>query len=110
MLLTLQAWVCDSPLVGDTTYDGACESAIRLRKRGLFLCSNEIELEHPYYNTPFGQKAWDEMKEKKAFGGDGSLWEDTETSTVMMKASIPLPNKFESFLKRENERATKFTS
>ncbi|KAL7529045.1 hypothetical protein ACHAXR_006153 [Thalassiosira sp. AJA248-18] len=102
------AWVCNSPLVGDTTYDEADDSALRLRKRGLFLCSNEIELEHPYYNTPSGRKEWIAMGGRKMLHGDALLWEDEDTDTVMIKARTELPKKFESFLKHENARATKF--
>ena len=108
MLLTLQAWVCDSPLVGDTTYDEADDSALRLRKRGLFLCSNEIVLEHPHYNTESGRKEWIDMGSREMVHGDTLLWEDEDTGTVMIKATTELPQKFESFMHHENARAIKF--
>jgi len=81
-----------------------------LRKRGLFLCSNEIEVEHPYYNTPDGRKLWADIGKKEVFHGNATLWEDEGTGNVMVKATIPLPNKFESFMKHESERADKFLS
>mmetsp|Transcript_31727 Transcript_31727/g.57444 ORF Transcript_31727/g.57444 Transcript_31727/m.57444 type:complete len:530 (-) Transcript_31727:111-1700(-) len=102
------AWVCNSPLVGDTTYDEADDSALRLRKRGLFLCSNEIELEHPYYNTESGRKEWIDMGCREMVHGDTLLCEDEDTGTVMIKATTELPQKFESFMHHENARAIKF--
>ena len=102
------SWICNTPLVGDTTYDAADDSALRLRKRGLFLCANEIELEHPYYNTLAGQKDWINMGQRERYHCDDAVvWEDDE-GTVMVKARIALPDKFDSFLQRENERAIKF--
>mmetsp|Transcript_17303 Transcript_17303/g.37358 ORF Transcript_17303/g.37358 Transcript_17303/m.37358 type:complete len:584 (+) Transcript_17303:89-1840(+) len=101
------AWVCKSPLVGDMTYDDADESAVRLRKRGLFLCSNEIELEHPYYNTPSGRKEWFDMSSGEKIYGDASLREDDDTGMVMIKAMTTLPDKFESFLEGQARAAAK---
>lgn len=40
--------------------------------------------------------------------GDAILWEDKGTGTVMVKARIDLPPKFDSFLEHENARAEKF--
>ena len=106
------AWVCKSPIVGDTTYDGDDESAKRLRKRGMFLCSNELELEHPYYNTDPGHKEWIDMsqsdKKKIIEEGDALLVEDEDTGNVLIKTKIELPKKFSSFLEREHTRALKF--
>ena len=102
------AWVCNAPLVGDTTYDTGNASALRLRGRGLFLTSNEIELEHPFYNTPAGRKEWAAKGQKEVVCGDAILAEDDETGNVIVKASVALPNKFESFMTNENYRAIKF--
>ncbi len=100
--LVVQAWVCNTPLVGDSTYDDGEQDSLRLRKRGLFLCSNEIEIEHPYYNTPLGQMAWlDEME-------SDIIYTDKESGRVMVKATIELPDKFQSFLAHESSRAEKF--
>ncbi|KAL9183114.1 hypothetical protein ACHAXT_004901 [Thalassiosira profunda] len=98
------AWVCGTPLVGDSTYDGADEAALRLRGRGLFLCSNEIELEHPYYNTPSGRQEWEAERGDR----DALVWEDK--GTVMVRARIDLPSKFESFIQHEGSRAAKMAS
>ena len=102
-----QAEVCHTPLVGDTTYDVADAAALRLRKRGLFLCSTEIELEHPYYNTPSGRQEWLGLGCRELRHDAALLWQDPETDTVMVRAKINLPKKFESFLRHENERALK---
>lgn len=100
--------MCKSPLVGDTTYDEADDDAMRLRKRGLFLCSNEIIVEHPYYNTPDGQIEWNNMKKNGEFKGKEFLEEDEETGRVLVWGRISLPDKFESFLTHEENRAIKF--
>ena len=102
------AWVLKCPIVGDSTYDDDDDSAKRLRKRGLFLCSNELVVEHPYYNTPAGNKEWMNMSqsEKRSYGDE--LYEDNDTGKVMVKARIDLPEKFSSFLEREDTRANKF--
>ena len=113
LLLTaghLQAWVCGTPLVGDSTYDGADEAALRLRGRGLFLCSNEIELEHPYYNTPSGRQGWDRGTKAEREDRDALVWEDKVSGTVMVRARIDLPSKFESFIQHEGSRAAKMAS
>ena len=104
------AWVLKCPIVGDSTYDDDDDSAKRLRKRGLFLCSNELVVAHPYYNTPAGHKEWTDMSqsEKSCYGDDAELYED-DTGIVMVKASISLPEKFYSFLEREDARANKFS-
>mmetsp|Transcript_55808 Transcript_55808/g.167264 ORF Transcript_55808/g.167264 Transcript_55808/m.167264 type:complete len:307 (-) Transcript_55808:148-1068(-) len=100
------AWVCDCPIVGDTVYSGGSREA-RLWNRGLFLCSNEVELEHPYFNTEAGRKEWDAMqlKEKKY---DGSMLSLSGRGKVEVRASIDLPKKFKSVLDRDEERAEKF--
>ena len=103
------SWVLKCPIVGDTTYDDD-DSAKRLRKRGMFLCSNELVVEHPYYNTPAGYKHWKNMSqsEKSSYGDDAEIYED-EDGKVMVKARIDLPEKFSSFLEREDIRHDKFS-
>lgn len=109
------SWVKDCPIIGDTIYDGGRDDAMSLRGRGLFLCSNKVTLDHPYYNTPDGRKEWDEMMmvNKQKFvkisstdGAEAILREETD-GKVKVHASIPLPNKFQSFLKKEEERQEK---
>ncbi|KAK1746574.1 RNA pseudouridine synthase [Skeletonema marinoi] len=100
------AWVCKAPIVGDATYD---EDNMRLRKRGLFLCSNEITIEHPYYNTPSGREEWSQLKKDTLNLGEGCLLEeDEESGIVTLRVRIDLPKKFASFLMHEDARANKF--
>jgi len=100
-------WVKDCAIVGDTTYDGGGSDARNLRRRGLFLCSNKVRLDHPYYNTIQGRKEWENLPPiEKWANGTLTLSEDG-TNTVEVHASIDLPNKFHSFLAKEMERQKK---
>jgi 23S rRNA-/tRNA-specific pseudouridylate synthase len=99
------AWVCDSPIVGDGEYDGGTEYTMRFRERGLFLCSNRISLEHPFYNSKEGRPIWEALDEEVKYGKN--LWL-SEANRVMVSASIELPEKFENLLAREEERFYKF--
>jgi hypothetical protein len=92
--------------VGDNKYDGGGD-AMQLRERGLFLCSNQVTLEHPFYNSEMGRKLFDEMSEEQRFAG-GKLWL-SEDDTVMVSASIKIPEKFGSLLDREEERFLKLS-
>ena len=98
------AWVCERPLAGDKGYDGGGD-AIALRSRGLFLCSNRVTLEHPFYNTAAGRESWN-MQSAEAKRGRDFLYEEP-CGKVMVKAEIALPSKFENFLAHEEERAIK---
>ena len=102
------AWVCGTPIVGDTTYGGDDKAALKLRKRGLFLCSNEIEMDHPWYNTGAGLEEWAAMGTSEVKIGNATLFRENNVETVKIKARVPLPRKFESFLYHENKRALKF--
>jgi 23S rRNA pseudouridine1911/1915/1917 synthase len=103
------AWVCETPIIGDNDYDGGGD-AMSLRERGLFLCSNRVTLEHPYYNTEHGRAIWDAMSEKErlADGGEMIFVNEADNDTIMVTASIELPSKFESFLAWEQQRVEKF--
>jgi 23S rRNA-/tRNA-specific pseudouridylate synthase len=100
------AWVCDRPIVGDDEYDGGTADTMRFRGRGLFLCSNRIELEHPFYNSKEGRPVWDALLNEEEKYGD-KIWL-SKSNRVMVTASIDLPEKFESLLTREEERFFKF--
>jgi hypothetical protein len=104
-----KAWVKESPIVGDKEYDGGKE-AMDLRGRGLFLCSNKVVLEHPYYNTEVGRKEWENLEDNEKWrDGMIKLSDDSSgNSIVQVNVSIDLPGKFTSFLKTEGERADKF--
>jgi 23S rRNA-/tRNA-specific pseudouridylate synthase len=113
------AWICKTPIIGDTTYIDDSDPSAQVidndddmpptyfRHRGLFLCSNQIEIAHPYYNTPAGRKQWIDMDRRMQIHGGAMIWED-DTGVVMIKATIKIPDKFRTFMERENTRAIKF--
>jgi len=104
----MQAWNCERALIGDKGYDGGHVDAIKLRGRGLFLCSNRVTLQHPFYNTMAGREVWNTLEEhEKQFDG-GKLWLCQESDTVMLSASIELPQKFQSFLDRSEKVFEKY--
>ena len=96
------AWVCERPIVGDPTYG----DHRAFRERGLFLCSNRVQLEHPYYNTKEGRVIFDKLPPQPELDGV-QIWLDPDTDKVMVAAEIPLPAKFSSFLQHEDERYAK---
>lgn len=100
------AWVRDCPIVGDKAYDGGGD-AMSLRGRGLFLCSNKLALDHPYYNTEVGRKDFDALPEEEKWA-DGMIQLSEDGSKVKVHASIDLPAKFASLLSNEGSRAEKF--
>lgn len=100
------AWTKDCPLVGDKVYDGGGD-AMKLRGRGLFLCSHRVVLDHPYYNTPEGREEWDAtVDEEKKYAG-GMIHLDETSNLVKVSCEIELPKKFSSLMKWEEERANK---
>ena len=90
--------------MGDKEYDGQHALAVKLRGRGMFLCSNRVTLKHPFYNTLAGREVWntlsDNDRDKVFENGSTFLWYDANRDTVMVSASIELPQKFRSFLDR----------
>lgn len=79
---------------------------MKLRGRGLFLCSNKVCLDHPYYNTEIGREEWESLPDEEKWADDRiRLSEDGKI--VQVHISIPLPSKFEGFLRREEERVNK---
>jgi len=68
------AWICRRPIVGDPLYAGLLQ-AHHFRKRGLFLCSNGVSLEHPF-----------------------------ETSRIV-EVTLPLPKRFEKLMDSEESWA-----
>mmetsp|Transcript_36913 Transcript_36913/g.42103 ORF Transcript_36913/g.42103 Transcript_36913/m.42103 type:complete len:446 (+) Transcript_36913:3-1340(+) len=93
---------CDHAIVGDKEYDGNHEGAVKLRGRGLFLCSNKVVLEHPFYNTRAGRGVWDTMEESSKSFKEGKLWLHQEDDMVIVCVSVELPNKFSELLDRPN--------
>lgn len=107
--------VKNTPIVGDKRYDGGDPSSMKLRARGMFLCSNKVVLEHPYYNSDDGRQEWKalnlDLEETYKEGNCCSyrIWYDDALDKVMVEAEIPLPSKFDSLLKNEEERSARFS-
>lgn len=99
---------CKTPIVGDKEYDGGRPDALKLRGRGLFLCSTRITLEHPFYNSPLGRVVWDNLSEESKVFPDGKLWL-SDNDRVMIAANIELPDKFQNLLTRAEMRFDKFS-
>ena len=74
---------------------------MQLRGNGLFLCSNAVTLEHPFYNSQDGKQEFDERKLEGCIGDDVWMRDD---GVVMVSAQIDLPEKFLSFMSREDDR------
>jgi len=74
---------------------------MKFQEDGFYLCSTEITLEHPYYNTELGRKEYNSMKQSKHNSKeDVVVWKDENTDLVMVRAQIPLPDKFKLFTER----------
>lgn len=74
---------------------------MQLRGNGLFLCSNAVTLEHPFYNSLPGKEEFTKRQSEQTLSKE--IWIRAD-GTVMVSASIELPDKFESFMTRENDR------
>jgi hypothetical protein len=105
--LQLQSWVCERPIIGDSEYDGGGE-AMQLRERGLFLCSNRVTLEHPFYNSEEGRTVFEKMSETER-SKQQVLWVSAE-GKIMVTAAIDIPDKFESFMTREEDRYNRLST
>eukprot|EP00521_Asterionellopsis_glacialis_P007436 CAMPEP_0195290204 /NCGR_PEP_ID=MMETSP0707-20130614/6160_1 /TAXON_ID=33640 /ORGANISM="Asterionellopsis glacialis, Strain CCMP134" /LENGTH=505 /DNA_ID=CAMNT_0040350299 /DNA_START=195 /DNA_END=1709 /DNA_ORIENTATION=+ len=85
------AWVCRRPLAGDDLYAGALQAS-KFRRNGLYLCSNGIALDHPYYNTQKGRQIWDEMKKSNRnpmIMNSSSSASDESIIRVTVKKELP---------------------
>ncbi len=100
------AWICETPIIGDGDYDGG-GTAMQLRDRGLFLCSNRVTLEHPFYNE-LGENGED-IYRKIPPNDRESLWVSPE-GKVMVTVSIQIPPKFHSLMDHADERYRKMAS
>eukprot|EP00586_Coscinodiscus_wailesii_P012393 CAMPEP_0172508692 /NCGR_PEP_ID=MMETSP1066-20121228/213896_1 /TAXON_ID=671091 /ORGANISM="Coscinodiscus wailesii, Strain CCMP2513" /LENGTH=502 /DNA_ID=CAMNT_0013286787 /DNA_START=475 /DNA_END=1984 /DNA_ORIENTATION=+ len=100
------AWVRNCPIVGDSVYDGGGD-AMSLRGRGLFLCSNKVSLEHPYFNTHVGRKEWNALPDQEKYR-NGIIRLSKDGQTVEVHATIDLPAKFDNFMNNEQDRHDKF--
>jgi hypothetical protein len=93
--------VAERPLVGDSTYDGGGD-AMQLREHGLFLSSNKIILEHPFYDSEEGRKIFHQLSEEQLATMKGL--EETPDGKVIVSVSNPIPDKFESFMTLEEDQ------
>ena len=75
---------------------------MQLRGNGLFLCSNRVTLEHPYYNSSAGRAEFD-LRTKAGQPLPDGLW-IADDGLVMVTATIPIPEKFHNLLRREDDR------
>jgi hypothetical protein len=76
----------------------------------MFLCSNKVTLEHPFYNTPDGKSKFNADQCPSAGCDRVSLTQDN--GTVLVNVEIGLPQKFISMMKSteaetENKDLTK---
>lgn len=69
-----------------------------MREEGLFLCSNRVTLEHPFYNTKDGQSKLNEdyLTKKTA---DACHFTEDDDGTVLVNVEIDLPEKFHDMMK-----------
>ena len=110
--------MCERPIIGDSDYDGGGPTSMCFRDRGLFLCSNSVTLEHPFYNSPQGSKAFSEHLLSNE-NRDTQNKDDQETSSyrlwkrddgkIMVSVAIALPRKFDNFMNHEEERYVRFS-
>ncbi|KAL3903537.1 MAG: hypothetical protein SGILL_010408, partial [Bacillariaceae sp.] len=101
------SWVSESPIIGDPVYDGG-GMAMQLRERGLFLCSNRLVLEHPYYNNL--DESPEDVFDRLSPAEKESLSLSAADGKIMVDASIDLPEKFKSFIQHEDERFRKLAT
>jgi 23S rRNA-/tRNA-specific pseudouridylate synthase len=94
------SWVCNTPIVGDREYDGG-GSAMQFRERGLFLCSSRVSLEHPFYNNVSNDPKT--VYQRLSVQERQCLWL-SPSNKIMVTAAIKIPEKFHSFLAREDKR------
>jgi 23S rRNA-/tRNA-specific pseudouridylate synthase len=86
------AWMYNCPIVGDTTYGGVLDETTTKRwGRGLFLCATSVLFSHPLSDVSADASLLQQQHEDEAQGS-------------MVRASIPVPPKFETFLTAEGNK------
>lgn len=97
------AFLYNTPIVGDPIYakdyvERTFSNTTTLNRyhRGLMLCSNALEISHPFYNTIHEKRQWMEQSASAGETTALSLYEDS-MGTVIVNVTVPLPQKFEKF-------------
>ena len=90
------AWICRRPLVGDALYAGALQ-APRFRRNGLYLCSNAITLDHPYYKI----LDWERMASLDIDTLSKQMIQLSNEKGVQVTVRKELPKRFAKLLKGE---------
>ena len=92
-----------TPIVGDKKYD---HTEKRLMDDGLFLCSNRVTLEHPYFNSDSGRREFinsmssnsdKQMRDIISENEKTRIFYDKDCDKVLVEATIVLPEKFSKF-------------
>lgn len=123
--------VLQCPIVGDTRYDKDGKLRPRVGRR-IFLCANEVVLDHPYYNTDEGRRAlFEKHADERHLAEGGERLNDeneerellrvvrtvqnvttvvfkTPGGSIKLQASVNPPNWFGDYVSRENERMIKY--
>ena len=92
----IQAWICKCSIIGDNAYDGAGR-AKQLRENGMFLCSNKVTLEHPFYKSI--PNTGDDLVHHSSNDSDRVSLTEDEDGTVLVNVEIDLPQKFNDLMK-----------
>ena len=96
------AWICRRPIVGDALYAGKLQ-APRFLRNGLYLCSNGVSIDHPYYNTPAGRLAWEELDSFQ----DQNIRLFVDQNKILVTVRKELPKRFHKLLDGEEAWATR---
>ncbi len=111
------AWLYKTPMVGDPVYSSKFVEENFLPnnaelmetkqakdyRASLMLCSNEVDVAHPYYNTAAGRLAWEKVSGEEGSKttcsdiSSSSVYE-AEDGVVRVTAAIQLPKKFTKFI------------
>ena len=97
------AWHERRPLVGDALYAGKLQ-AHHFRRRGLYLCSRGLVLQHPCYNSDDGRKEWERRRRENRQGWDEGLRLSND-GIVEVAVRLDLPGKFDKLLDGEEKWA-----
>eukprot|EP00978_Attheya_sp_CCMP212_P028162 scaffold96532_cov43-Attheya_sp.AAC.3 len=104
--------VLGCPIAGDELYDDGSEGSVALRdkKDKIFLCSNEIVVEHPYYNTEQGRiefQSGDPTTAAQNTNYTDSIREGDD-GIIRVHARIDVPPVYTRFLAREERKLQRF--